>query len=327
LLPSPFFTFRIIKQLSWTYTWKSAKAACRLNRAQTGTPKAIKLGAGGFLMKAGFIGTGNMGSILIESFIQSGAMNPEHIVASNRTAAKAQRLAAAYPGLRAAACNKEAVQDCDLIFLCIKPSEYKRVVDEIKPAIQPQQIVLSITSPVLIRHLESQLPCKVTKIIPSITNFVLGGATLMIFGGRMEPEDKELVENLLSHISTPICVAEEHTRICSDLSSCGPAFLSYFVQQFVAAAVQRTGIPYEAAVQLASEMVLGTGKLLTTGGFDPASLQKRVSVPGGITEAGLKLMQAELDGMFDLLIQTTHAKYEEDVQKIEAQFSAAKDMS
>jgi competence protein ComER len=309
------------------YIWKSAKAAYLLNRTKIGTPQATKHDAGGFLMKAGFIGTGSMGSILVESFIQSGALNPEQIVASNRTAAKAQRLAEAYPGLRVASCNAEAVQDCDLIFLCVKPSEYKHVVDEIKPAAQPRQIVVSITSPVLIRHLESQLPCKVTKIIPSITNYVLGGATLMIFGDRMEPEDKELIENMLSHISTPICVAEEHTRICSDLSSCGPAFLSYFVQQFVDVAVARTGIPYEAAVKLASEMVLGTGKLLTTGGFDPVSLQKRVSVPGGITEAGLQLMSTELDGMFDLLIRTTHAKYKEDVEKMEAQFTAAKDHS
>ncbi|KIL37925.1 competence protein [Gordoniibacillus kamchatkensis] len=276
-------------------------------------------------MKAAFIGTGSMGSVLIEAFIQSGALGPEQIVASNRTAAKAKRLAERYPGLLVAAGNAEAAQGCDLVFLCVKPSDYKRVVDEIKAVAQPQQIVVSITSPVMIRHLEAQLPCKVMKMIPSITNYVLGGATLMIFGGRMEPEDKELIENMLSHISTPICVTEEHTRICSDLSSVGPAFLSYFIQRFVEAAVDRTGIPYETAVQLASEMVLGTGKLLTTGGFNPVSLQKRVTVPGGITEAGLELMSKEMDGMFDLLIRATHAKYDEDVEKFEAQFVAAKE--
>ena len=32
-------------------------------------------------MKAGFIGTGSMGSILIEAFIHSGAFNPEQIIA------------------------------------------------------------------------------------------------------------------------------------------------------------------------------------------------------------------------------------------------------
>lgn len=277
------------------------------------------------MVKAGFIGTGSMGSILIQAFIQSGALNPEQITASNRSIDKAERLAAAYPGLHVAACNAEAVEGNDLVFICVKPSEYKNVLDQIKNVAQPQQIVVSITSPVLIKHLESQLVSKVTKMIPSITNYALSGATLLIFGDRMQPEDKDLLENMLTHVSKPICVSEEHTRICSDLSSVGPAFLAYFIQRFVEAAVNKTGIPYETAVQLASEMVLGTGKLLTTGGFDPVSLQKRVSVPGGITEAGLKLMDGEMKGMFERLVETTHAKYDEDVEKIEAQLAAAKE--
>ncbi|MFC0215847.1 late competence protein ComER [Paenibacillus chartarius] len=276
-------------------------------------------------MKAGFIGTGSMGSILIEAFIQSGVLNPEQIIVGNRTAAKAERLAEAYPGMRVAVSNAELVEESDLVFLCIKPSEYKCVIDEIKDVAQPGQIVVSITSPVLIRHLESQLTCKVMKMIPSITNYALSGATLMIFGERLSDSDKVMLENMLAHISAPIAVTEEYTRICSDLSSVGPAFLSYFVQQFIDAAVEKTGIPRGVATQLASEMVLGTGKLLTTGGFDPVSLQKRVTVPGGITEAGLRLMDSELDGMFDRLVKATHAKYDEDVEKIEAQFAAAKE--
>jgi competence protein ComER len=276
-------------------------------------------------MKAGFIGTGSMGSTLIEAFIHSGALNPEQIIASNRTLRKVESLAAKYPGMQATASNLEAVADNDIVFLCVKPFEYKPVIDEIKQAVKPSQILISITSPVLIKHLESQLPAKVTKMIPSITNYVLSGATLCIFGERMMPEDKELVVNMLTHISAPIVVDEEHTRICSDLSSCGPAFLAYFIQKFVDAAVEETGIPYETAVQLAGEMVLGTGKLLTTGGFNPISLQKRVSVPGGITAEGLRMMESELQGMFNRLVRTTHEKYEEDVEKLATLFSLKKD--
>jgi competence protein ComER len=262
-----------------------------------------------------------MGSILIEAFIQSGALNPEQIIASNRTTDKARRLAEAYPGLRATSSNVEAVQGADMVFLCIKPAEYMRVLAEIRSVAEPGQIFVSITSPVLLKHLESMLPGKVMKMIPSITNYVLSGATLVIYGERMQQADKDLLENMLTHISVPLCVEEEHTRICSDLSSCGPAFLSYFVQQFIEAAVSKTGIPRSTAIQLVGEMVLGTGKLLTTGGFNPSTLQSRVTVPGGITEAGLQLMSSDLDGMFERLVAATHAKYDEDVDKIERQFA------
>ncbi|MCD1258452.1 late competence protein ComER [Paenibacillus athensensis] len=266
-------------------------------------------------MKAGFIGTGSMGSVLIEAFIHSGAFNPEQMIAANRTISKVERLAETYPGLQVARSNQQVAVESDLIFLCVKPSEFKKVIDEIKPYVLPEHIVVSITSPILLKHLEGLLPAKISKIIPSITNYVLSGATLCIHGDRMQPEDKELLENILTHISSPIRIAESHTRISSDLSSCGPAFLAYFIQSFIDAAVAETGISAEEATTLAAEMTLGTGKLLTTGGFNPVQLQKRVSVPGGITAQGLLIMEEELSGMFARLIHATHAKYEEDLEK------------
>lgn len=275
-------------------------------------------------MKVGFIGTGSMGSILIEAFIQSGALNPEQIVATNRTIAKVERLAAVYPGLQAAHSNIEAAQQSELLFLCVKPSDYKTVIDDIQGIARPEQIIVSITSPVMIYQLEQQLPSKIAKIIPSITNYVFSGATLCMYGDRLDIEDKELLENLVSHISAPVRVSEQHTRISSDLSSCGPAFLAFFIEKFIQAAVEETGISEDEATQLASEMTLGTGKLLTTGGFTPATLQQRVSVPGGITAEGLRMMQKELRGLFNNLVRTTHSKYEEDLEKVEVLFSTEK---
>ncbi|WP_159886492.1 late competence protein ComER [Paenibacillus puerhi] len=271
-------------------------------------------------MRVGFIGTGSMGSILIEAFIRSGALNPEQVVATNRTLSKVEQLAEHVPGLRVALSNKEAATDADLLFVCVKPLEFKTVIDDIRPAVTSEQLLISITSPVLIRQLEEQLPCKIAKIIPSITNYVLSGAALCIYGNRTMPEDEVLLENLLSHIGTPIRVSEQYTRISSDLSSCGPAFLAYFIEKFVEAAVHATGISVQEATLLASEMTLGTGKLLTTGGFTPAALQKRVAVPGGITAEGLRIMEKELGGVFCDLVRTTHAKYDEDVEKVEARF-------
>lgn len=273
-------------------------------------------------MKVGFIGTGSMGSILVEAFIQSGALDPEQILVVNRTVSKAKCLAESYPGMTVALSPADIMKDCGIVFICVRPGEYKNVLDEAGCYATAAQIVVSITSPVLIRHLESQLDCKIAKIIPSITNYVLSGAALCMYSDRMTAEDKEMLENLLSHISAPIRVSEKFTRISSDISSCGPAFLAFFVECFIQAAAEETGISEEEATALASEMVLGTGKLLTTGGLTPSTLRKRVTVPGGITEAALNLLSTELKGVFNKLIQATHAKYAEDLEKVEAKFAA-----
>ncbi|MCI3923194.1 late competence protein ComER [Paenibacillus sp. TRM 82003] len=271
-------------------------------------------------MNVGFIGTGSMGRILIESFIKTNALSPNRILATNRTFEKAERLAEQYPGLRAVPTNVELAKASDVIFLCVKPKEFKNVIDEIRSVVNASQIVVSITSPVLIRHLEEHMPCKIAKVIPSITNYVCSGATLTMYGCRMEAEDIVMLEKLLQHMSKPLIISEEYTRVCSDLSSCGPAFLAFFVEQFANAAVTYTGIPKEEATRLASEMVLGTGLLLTAGGFSPESLRERVTVPGGITAEALRMLSLDLDGTFERLIRTTHNKYKDELEKVEGLF-------
>jgi competence protein ComER len=267
-------------------------------------------------MNIGFIGTGSMGSILIESFIQSGALRPQEIIASNRSSNKINDLIQHHNGLRLALTNSEVVLQSHIIFLCVKPSEFNNVIAEIKPHVLPSQIIVSITSPITLAYLEDQLNGKIAKIIPSITNYVLSGATLCIYGERMLHEDKLEVERLLAYISEPIRIHEQFTRISSDISSCGPAFFALILQKFIEAAVEETGIAHAEANRLASEMLLGTGKLLTKGGFTPQGLQKRVSVPGGITAEGLRLLEEKLDGVFNQLIHITHAKFEEDKSKV-----------
>src|SRR4030095_6023762 len=167
-------------------------------------------------MNVGFIGTGTMGSLLIEAFIASGALLPAQIAISNRTFAKAQALADRYSGMRAEYTNAGAACGCDIIFLCVKPLEFKNVVDDLKAVIRPNQMVFSITSPVLISHLEGELDCKIAKVIPSITNFVWSGASLCIYGQSIQEEDKTRLEDLLSNISEPLRIDESYTRIVSD---------------------------------------------------------------------------------------------------------------
>lgn len=271
-------------------------------------------------MNVGFIGTGSMGSLLIESFIASGALEPAEIAVSNRTHAKAQTLADRYPGMRAVYDNADAACGADYVFLCVKPHEFINVVRDIKSTLRPHQTVVSITSPVLVSHLESELNCKVAKIIPSITNLVWSGASLCIYGNRMEEGDKIQLEALFSHISEPLRIEEQYTRIVSDLSSCGPAFIAFLLQQFVEAAVEETGIPRAEAQKVAANMLLGTGLLLTEGELSMEDIQQRVAVPGGITAQALKLLQRETDGIFNQVIRATHNKFQEDLVKVTTLF-------
>lgn len=270
-------------------------------------------------MKVGFIGTGNMGSILLEAFLSVKALKSEQIIASNRSKEKVISLQKRYRGITVAEDNAHAVHESDLIFLCVKPLEFKRVIDNIHSFLKPNQLVISITSPVLIEDLEKQLPCKVAKVIPSITNSVASGASLMMFGSRCEEKDRKIIFDLFSQISRPLEIKESKTRVSSDIVSCGPAFMSYLLQQFIEAAVTETGISREEATFLTSEMVIGLAALISKGPFDLPTLQQKVCVPGGITGVGISALEG-IGDVFNQVFKNTHRKYDEDLKEVSSMF-------
>ncbi|MBO8171471.1 MAG: late competence protein ComER [Bacillaceae bacterium] len=271
-------------------------------------------------MQVGFIGTGSMGSILIEAFIEAHALLPSQIIASNRTREKVEKLASRFPGLQVATDNQEVVQNSNIFLICVKPLEYKKVLDEIKDVIRPAQILISITSPVFIEELEQNVSCKIAKVIPSITNLVQSGSSLVMFSERCNQKDKESILRLFSNISQPIEIDEKVTRVSSDISSCGPAFFSFILQKFIDAAVEETNISRSEAVFLTSQMIKGFGKLLAEEKFTLETLQQRVCVPGGVTGAGIQVLEREFGDIFNQLFHTTHEKYREDLNNLDRMF-------
>lgn len=267
-------------------------------------------------MKIGFIGAGSMGSLLVDAFVRADAIRPECIEVSSRTSSKIDSLAQNHPGIRKAVSNAGAANGASLLFLCVKPMDYRQVLDEIRTVLQPDQIVVSITSPVTIAQLESFLPCKVVKIIPSVVNAAKSGASLIMWGSRLEEEDRDFLWTLFSSISKPMEIPENEIRVASDLSSCGPAFLAYLLDQFIEAAVRETGIDRALATSLAEEMMLGTARLLTEHGLTPSELQAKVSVPGGITAAAIESLTSSTFGAFENVLRTTHVKFAEDISKV-----------
>lgn len=104
-------------------------------------------------VKVGFIGTGSMGSLLIDAFLSSGALEPCDVLASNRSLNKLLELEKRHPGISICGSNRETALGSDIVFLCVKPLEFKTLTDEIGSCLRSEQIVVSITSPVQLHHL------------------------------------------------------------------------------------------------------------------------------------------------------------------------------
>ncbi|MDQ0269524.1 late competence protein ComER [Cytobacillus purgationiresistens] len=272
-------------------------------------------------MKIGIIGTGNMGRILAEAMLDSKAISPSSMTITNRTLEKAIEIKRNYSEVNVAVDAATTAKNASLIFICVKPHDVYEVIKKITPYLSDEKCVVSITSPIGVKQLESVITCSSARVIPSITNRALAGVSLLSFGDKCDVNWVNHLKLLFENISIPIQIEEDITRVASDIVSCGPAFFSYLTQRFINAAVSETEIDQETATKLASEMLIGMGELLRQGHYTLPTLQEKVCVKGGVTGEGIKVLEAEIGKMFEHLFQATHAKFNEDLENVKKQYT------
>lgn len=263
-------------------------------------------------MKIGVIGTGNMGSLIIDALINSKSVKPKNISVMNRTEKKALDLAQKHPGLTIRHSPAEVIRHSAVIFLCVKPLQFYPLLQSVRGVWRTDQLAVSITSPITVGQLEKMTPCPAARVVPSIVNQVLAGSTLVTFGTSTNERMKSRLWRLLEHFSHPIEIGEEKIRAASDLSSCGPAFLSFLLEKMADGAVKSTQISKKEATELTAEMVIGFGKLLERKAYSLAELRNKVTVKGGVTGVGLNVLNHECGAVFEHLFEETQKKFLED---------------
>jgi competence protein ComER len=262
----------------------------------------------GLSMRIGLIGTGSMGSMLARAYCESMGSDTQ-ILACNRTKAKLDALRSEQPRIQAIDTIQDMARLCDVLFLCVKPKDAWGILDTIQPLLTPNQYLISINSVISLRELEDHLPCRVVKIIPSITQEARSGIVLTMFGSRMTEQERDSAQRILENIGVPYEIPEHQVRIWSDLTSCGPAFFSFLIRECARAAAQIGQISQQQAESIVFAMLEGLVKLIREKSFTTEEVLRRVTVPGGVTASGLAVLDSSLYHVFETLFQTTKSHH------------------
>ncbi len=247
-------------------------------------------------MNIGFIGIGSMGGMLARALLRSGAVEPEHVYVANRSPQRALKLITDWRGVRAAN-NQVVARNVELLFLGVHTGDVLPVLEQLRPALRREQVVVVMANLLPLRVLAAKVPCGVAKVIPSITQKASGGVSLVMFSETMATLDRERLTALLSRISEVKVIPEELGRACADLTSAGPAFLACVLQEMAAAAVAcDPRLSPEEAWKLAVATASAASDLLRE--MAPERVIKRVATPGGMTEAGLEVLRNTLPQMW-----------------------------
>jgi competence protein ComER len=241
-------------------------------------------------MNTGFIGIGRMGGMLVRTFLRSGALEVENVWVANRSQAKLDSLAANFQGIHIAGARQIAAQ-CDLIFLCLSASDTAGVLAEMDPELSSAQLLLTTAGAIPLKALEARVPCRVARLIPSITQEIGAGIALLMYGSRVSAEDRALLEKLLGRISQPIAIPETIARPAIGLASGGPALLAHVLQSMAEEAVRcNSELTPELARKLVQETAGATMRLMSEANMTTEEIIRRVALPGGMTHLAIDIL-------------------------------------
>jgi pyrroline-5-carboxylate reductase len=242
-------------------------------------------------MKIGFIGAGNMAEALMKGMISAGLATKEDIVAGEIFKERADYMSKAV-GVKITADNVEVVRSAHVIVLSVKPNTVAQVLDEVKPYMTGDHLLISIAAGIRLSFLEAHLnrETRVVRVMPNQPCLVGASASAFALGKSAKPEDKDTVMRILQSVGIAFPVEEKLLDAVTGLSGSGPAYI-YMVIEAMADGGVLAGLPRDVALKLAAQTVVGAGKTILATGQHPGYWKDMVASPAGTTIEGIKVLE------------------------------------
>ncbi len=247
-----------------------------------------------------FIGGGNMARSLIAGLVRQGVAATRIHVAEPVQALR-EALSADF-GVTVHASANEAASHTDTWVLAVKPQVLREVCGSLRDIAQQRRpllvsIAAGITSTQLDRWLGGGLP--VVRAMPNTPALLGAGVTGLFATAQVSSAQRAQADAVLSSAGRTVWVdKEELMDSVTAVSGSGPAYVFLLAEAMEAAGIAQ-GLPADAARTLVQQTLLGAARMLDEAGEPAAELRRRVTSPGGTTQAAIECFQA---GGFEALV-------------------------
>ncbi|RJN32592.1 pyrroline-5-carboxylate reductase [Nesterenkonia natronophila] len=251
------------------------------------------------MTKIAMLGLGSMNGAVLSGLLASG-VSAEDVVGTSRSAESAQQRSQQY-GVTVlaeehdAAANTTAAAQADVVFLGVKPHQVVDLCAEIKEALRPHTVVVSVAAAVTIAMMESALAERqpVIRAMPNTPMSVGAGVVGLAASSAVSPQQTQTVAQLLGASGSVHVLEEEQIDALTGVAGSGPAYTFYLAEHMAAAGVEM-GLDPELAADLAAQTVYGAGKMLieNRGDNDVAQLRRNVTSPNGTTQRAIETFDA-----------------------------------
>ena len=242
-----------------------------------------------------FIGGGNMAGALIGGLVRAGRA-PTDILVIDPGEAQRAKLQADF-GVRTQAAADAALAGAALVVWAVKPQLFAVAAAPCAPHLAGAlhlSVMAGIRSETIARACGLALAgARIVRSMPNTPALIGRGIAALVATPAVSAAERVLVERVLAPTGQTLWVEREaDLDAVTALSGSGPAYVFYFVEAMVAAAVEM-GLSAEQGRRLALATFDGATALAAQSPEPLSVLRERVTSQGGTTHAALQSLQGD----------------------------------
>jgi pyrroline-5-carboxylate reductase len=240
-----------------------------------------------------FIGGGNMARSLIGGLVARGT--PAASIRVAEPIASVRDALARDFGVLTFVDNAAAVVGSSAWVLAVKPQGIRKVCEDLAAAAQSTHpLIVSIAAGITSTQLERWLggDVAVVRTMPNTPALLGAGVTGLFANHRVDAMQRAGAASLLEATGKTVWIEDESRMdAVTAVSGSGPAYV-FLLAEAMQAAGEAEGLSTDAARTLVQHTILGAARMLIENDEPPAELRRRVTSPGGTTQAAIETFEA-----------------------------------
>lgn len=264
-----------------------------------------------------FIGCGAMGEAILSSCLKNGLYSPEEVFVAENDSKKRSEISLSY-GVQTMGPEEagRGENNISAVIASVKPQQAETIIPILKNT--RFQMLITIMAGVSCSYFTDRVgEIPVLRVMPNMCVKVSKSVSALfanenLLASPFKNELMEEAEKIFSALGAVIRVKnEDDIDRATAISGSGPAYAAYFMEALEEAAAALGFSPDEAGF-LSLKTFEGTLAYLNETGESAASLRKKVTSPGGTTEAAIRIF--EKNKLKETVSASCRAAYERAVE-------------
>ncbi|MFP4466407.1 MAG: pyrroline-5-carboxylate reductase [Candidatus Goldiibacteriota bacterium] len=240
----------------------------------------------------GFIGTGNMARAVLKGVYDSELREKYYLYGYDKSVRAVNYCRKNFKMIKAKNAG-DIVEESDIIFLAVKPGDFKGAAEGLKKIKKNSLLAVSVMAGISVKSIKESLPSGtgVIRVMPNTPAFLGEGACGYAAGkGVSAVKEKEAVRILETFSRVCEKFSEEMLDAVTAVSGSGPAYFFYFAEAMMKAAADMKMRP-AAAKKLIAQTMYGSAKMIMQTGEPIEKLRMKVTSKGGTTQSAVDVMK------------------------------------